>query len=56
VKEYPGVGHGFMNDHDPADITRVFAVLARISHTRFDARDGDAWKRIAGFLDAHLKS
>lgn len=40
LKEYPGVGHRFMNDHDPADITWVFALLPRISHTRFDPRDG----------------
>ena len=31
VKIYPGVGHGFMNDHDPADATLLLRFLARIS-------------------------
>jgi carboxymethylenebutenolidase len=56
VKEYPGVGHGFMNDHDPSDSTWIFKVLASISNTRYDARaTEDARRRIAAFFDTHLK-
>jgi len=36
VKIYPGAGHGFMNDHDPADATLLLRFLARISGTKYD--------------------
>jgi carboxymethylenebutenolidase len=56
VKEYPGVGHGFMNAHDPRDSTWVFRVLSWISNTRYDASaTTDARRRITAFFDAHLK-
>jgi carboxymethylenebutenolidase len=56
VKEYPSVGHGFMNDHDPSDSTWIFRVLAWISNTRYDARaTADARRRITAFFEAHLK-
>jgi carboxymethylenebutenolidase len=56
VKEYPGAGHGFLNDHDPADSPWIFKCLARISHTRYDAgAAADARRRIVAFFDAHLK-
>jgi carboxymethylenebutenolidase len=55
VKIYPGVGHGFMNDHDPADTTLVLRFLARISGTRFDeAATTDARRRISAFFHTHL--
>ncbi len=55
VKVYPGAGHGFMNDHDPADQTPLLMLLARISGTRFDAEAAtDARNRIATFFDRHL--
>jgi hypothetical protein len=31
-----GVGHGFMNDNDPADITPLLKLLGRISGIRYD--------------------
>ena len=34
VKIYPGAGHGFMNDHNPADATLLLRFLARISGTK----------------------
>ena len=56
VKIYPGVGHGFMNDHDPADLALFLRFLARISGTRYDdAATGDARRRIAAFFDAYLR-
>ncbi|MGH9248506.1 MAG: dienelactone hydrolase family protein [Acidimicrobiales bacterium] len=56
VKIYPGVGHGFMNDHDPADATLLLRFLARISGTKYDAEaTRDARRRITAFFDTHLR-
>jgi len=56
VKIYPGVGHGFMNDHDPADATLLLRFLARISGTKYDEEaTRDARRRITGFFDLHLR-
>lgn len=56
VKEYPGVGHGFMNNHDAKDSTLVFALLSRMSNTRYDAQaTADARHRITAFFNVHLK-
>jgi carboxymethylenebutenolidase len=57
VKIYPGVGHGFLNDHDAADQTLVLRLLARVSGTRYDAAaTADARRRIAAFFDRHLRA
>lgn len=56
VKIYPGVGHGFMNDHDPADTTPLLRFLARVSGTRYDApATEDARRRIVAFFREHLR-
>jgi carboxymethylenebutenolidase len=56
VKIYPGVGHGFMNDHAAADRTLFLRFLARISGTRYDdASTVDARRRIVAFFDEHLR-
>jgi carboxymethylenebutenolidase len=56
VKIYPGVHHGFMNDHDPADATQMLRFLARISGTKYDeAATQDARRRIRAFFDTHLQ-
>lgn len=55
VKVYPGVGHGFMNDHDPADATLALRFLARVSGTRYDDEaTRDARRRIVAFFRTHL--
>jgi carboxymethylenebutenolidase len=55
IKVYPGAGHGFINDHDPADMTLLLTVLNRISGTRYHAPSAsDAHRRIAGFFRRHL--
>lgn len=56
VEEYPGVGHGFMNDHPPGDGNWVFSLLAWVSNTHYDAAaTADARRRIIEFFDEHLK-
>jgi carboxymethylenebutenolidase len=56
VKVYPDAGHGFMNDHDPADQTTLLVVLARLSGTRFHEPSArNARRRIVSFFDKHLK-
>jgi carboxymethylenebutenolidase len=55
VKIYPGVGHGFMNDHAPEDQSLFLRFLARISGTRYDeAATADARQRIVAFFNTHL--
>src|SRR6478672_1685070 len=57
VRIYPGVGHGFMNDHAPEDQTLFLRFLARVSGTRYDhAATLDARRRIAAFFKEHLRS
>jgi carboxymethylenebutenolidase len=56
VKEYPDVGHSFLNDHDKADLPGPFRLLMKLPSMRFDAASAeDARGRIVGFFDAHLR-
>jgi carboxymethylenebutenolidase len=56
VKIYPGVGHGFMNNHDPGDQTLMLRFLARVSGTKYDeGATGDARSRIIEFFDRYLR-
>jgi dienelactone hydrolase len=56
VKIYPGVGHGFMDDHAPEDQTMFLRFLARISGTRYDEdATVDARRRIVEFFNTHLR-
>jgi carboxymethylenebutenolidase len=56
VKIYPGVGHGFMNNHDPDDQTLMLRFLARMSGTKYDeTATHDARRRIIEFFSRHLK-
>ncbi|MGZ4751705.1 MAG: dienelactone hydrolase family protein [Oryzihumus sp.] len=53
IRVYPGVGHGFMNDH--SDTGRTATVLAKVSGTAYDEdATQDARRRIAAFLHRHL--
>ena len=57
VKEYPGAGHGFLNDHEGAGdkLPAVIAIMARFSGMGYnEAATQDARRRIAAFFDAHL--
>ena len=48
VKVYPEAGHSFLNDHDPADASAFWRILAQVSGSRFheasaaDARSGSS--------------
>lgn len=55
VTIHPGAGHGFLNDHDPADLSPTLRLLGRISGTRYhpDAT-AQARTRIATFFRKHL--
>jgi len=57
IKIYPEAGHGFMNNHDPADMTPLLVLLAKISRTSYHEPSAqDARQRIVSFFDAHLKN
>jgi carboxymethylenebutenolidase len=56
IKVYPDAGHGFLNDHDPAELplwVKAVAKLAAAGYHEPSARD--ARRRIIAFFDAHLK-
>jgi carboxymethylenebutenolidase len=55
IKVYPDAGHGFLNDHDPAELplwVKAIAKLTAASYHEESARD--ARGRIIAFLRAHL--
>jgi len=55
IKVYPGASHGFINDHDPADVTLLLTVLTKVSGTRYHQPSArDARRRIAAFFRRHL--
>jgi carboxymethylenebutenolidase len=55
VKTYPGAGHSFMNDHDPADLPALLALQFRLTGNPYHEPSArDARSRILGFFGAHL--
>ncbi|HEX6229512.1 MAG TPA: dienelactone hydrolase family protein [Solirubrobacterales bacterium] len=55
VKEYAEAGHGFLSDHDPAEVPKVFRLAARLAPTGYhDPSARDARRRIAAFFREHL--
>lgn len=58
VREYPGIGHGFLNDHEGAGdpVPVLFAVMGTWMRSGYDeAAATDARGRIVEFLNRHLK-
>jgi carboxymethylenebutenolidase len=56
VKEYPTVGHSFLNDLPAVATSRLLPVNVVMGfHGRDDAAVADAWKRIFAFFAEHLK-
>ena len=52
---YPGAGHGFLNDHDPAELPVWVKAIAKLAAAEFDEVSArDARRRIIAFLRAHL--
>ena len=57
IKEYPGAGHSFLNDHEPSDIPVLMRVMLRLGGAGFHEPSAtDAKKRIAAFFKEHLAS
>jgi len=57
VKEYAGAGHGFMEDHDPAEIPGLFVLLKKLMGAGYhEPSTLDARRRIVAFFDVHLKA
>ena len=52
VKEYPDVGHSFMNDHAVPAPIRLVAGIAGMAYSRPEAEE--AWQRILNFFAQHL--
>ena len=52
IKEYPQVGHSFLNRHNFGP----FSPLERVVGLNYDQPSAeDAWRRILGFFDTHLR-
>jgi carboxymethylenebutenolidase len=57
VKVYPGAGHAFLNDPDPAEVPRWALVASKLSSSRYHEPSAkDARSRIIAFFDTHLRS
>lgn len=52
IKEYPDVGHSFMNEFDFAAPLRFIERTAGLAYSRPEAED--AWERILAFFGRHL--
>ncbi len=58
VKEYPGAGHSFMNDHRDERTPLLFAVMGRMTGgiAYNETATTDARGRITAFFDRHLRT
>jgi len=52
VKEYPKVGHGFMNDFGLPRTLKPVETLVRMEFSELEAED--SWNRVFGFFNDHL--
>jgi len=56
VKEYQDAGHAFLNNHDPATVSFLFVVLAKLSGSAYHEPSAqDARRRIVAFFHTHLQ-
>ncbi|MCT7661349.1 dienelactone hydrolase family protein [Mycobacterium deserti] len=53
IKEYPGVGHSFMNEWKTPSQLHFVERVAGLHHSSPQAED--AWRRILAFFDEHLR-
>jgi carboxymethylenebutenolidase len=58
IKEYPGAGHAFLNDHSGEKQSRLMAVMSRLlgGMDYHEVSAVDARRRILAFFDRHLKA
>ena len=57
VKEYPEVGHAFLNNHDPAEVPFLFLLMSKVSGMGYnEAAARDAKARITAFFGRHLQA
>jgi carboxymethylenebutenolidase len=55
IKVYPDAGHGFLNDHDPAELPIWVKAIAKITAAAYhEPSSRDARRRIIAFFRAHL--
>lgn len=55
IKVYAGAGHGFLNDHDPDDLSRLDKIIAKLAAAGYhEPSSRDARTRIIAFFRAHL--
>jgi len=56
IEVYPGVGHGFMNDHEPAELPLWVRLMAKLANAEYDEPSTrDARRRIVAFFRTHLE-
>ncbi len=54
IKEYPTVGHSFMNNWDtPPRPVKVIERVVKMNYSRPEAED--AWQRVFAFFGEHLR-
>jgi len=53
VKEYPDVGHSFMNDFPTPSVFQFVERIAGLAYSKPEAED--AWRRILAFFGEHLR-
>ena len=57
LKLYPDAGHGFMNDHEPAELPRWVMLLAKVTAASYhEPSANDARRRIVAFFRTHLRT
>jgi len=55
IKVYPDAGHGFLNDHDPDDLSFLDRVIAALAAARYHEPSAlDACARVIAFFRVHL--
>jgi len=55
VKQYPDAGHGFLNDHAPGEVPKLFAAMGRYARAAYHEPSAqDARRRIVAFFRTHL--
>ena len=56
IKVYPDAGHGFLNEHDPAELPLWVKAIAKLAAASFHEPSArDARRRIVDFFDTHLR-